>query len=260
MTVGGKVWLDRDKERLLGENRAALLNAIDAHGSINKAAKALKIGYKTAWDLVDAMNNLAPQTLVERVRGGKGGGGAKLTRAGRSLVRLFELLQAKHSQLLTLLSQNGDDDVSLLRTAQRITMKTSARNQLAGTVSEIKRGAVNAEIKLLARGKTPIIATITNESLDDMGLKTGDEAYALIKASWIVLSRDKPKAISARNSIEGTVETIVEGKVNVEIKLAIEGGNTIAAVITEDAQKELNFQRGDKAWALFKASHVIIGA
>ncbi|MDR2639425.1 MAG: TOBE domain-containing protein [Helicobacteraceae bacterium] len=260
MTVGGKVWLDQGEVRFLGENRVLLLKAIASHGSINQAAKALKIGYKTAWDLVDAMNNLASQPLVTRVSGGRGGGGTKLTEAGGALIELFELLQAKHTQLITLLSQNGGDSASLLRTAQRITMKTSARNQLVGTVSEIKKGAVNSEIKLLVRNQTPIIATITNESVDDMGIKVGDEAYALIKSSWILLARSKPKMISARNSIEGVVEAVVEGKVNVEIKLSISGGNTITAVITEDAQKELDFKRGDKAWALFKATHVIIGA
>ncbi|MDR2151347.1 MAG: TOBE domain-containing protein [Helicobacteraceae bacterium] len=260
MTVGGKVWLDQGEERFLGENRVALLKAIADRGSINQAAKVLKIGYKTAWDLVDAMNNLASQPLVVRVSGGKGGGGTKLTETGESLIKLFDLLQAKHSQLITLLSRNDGDNASLLRTAQRITMKTSARNQLAGVVSEVKKGAVNSEIKLLIRDKTPIVATVTNDGLDEMGLKAGDEAYALIKSSWILLARSKPKMISARNVIEGTVESVAEGKVNVEIKLAIDGGNTITAVITEDAQKELDFKRGDKAWALFKASHVIIGA
>ncbi|MDR2033978.1 MAG: TOBE domain-containing protein [Helicobacteraceae bacterium] len=259
MTVGGEVWLNQDKAQFLGESRVALLKAISSLGSINRAAKAIKIGYKTAWDLVDSMNNLSPQPLVERVSGGKGGGGTKLTEAGESLIALFDLLHAKHSALIDLFSRSGDPS-SLLRTAQRITMKTSARNQLVGKVVEIIKGAVNSEIKLLVRGKTTIIATITNDGVEDMGLKEGDEAYALVKSSWVILARSKPKLISVRNAIEGTVEAIVEGKVNVEIKLSIEGGATLTAVITEDAQKELDFKRGDKAWALFKASHVIIGA
>jgi molybdate transport system regulatory protein len=139
-------------------------------------------------------------------------------------------------------------------------MKTSARNQLLGTITEIKKGAVNSEIKLQVRGKTIISAVITNDGVDEMGLKEGDEAYALIKSSWIILARSKPNKISVRNAIEGTVEEIVQGNVSAEIKLSIGESNTITAVITEDAQKELDFKRGDKAWALFKASHVIIGA
>jgi molybdate transport system regulatory protein len=260
MTVGGEVWLDSGEKLFLGERRVALLKTIALYGSINRAAKALKIGYKTAWDSVDSMNNLSQRTLVERVCGGKGGGGAKLTRDGEALITLFDLLQAKHSQLITLLSQQGGDPASTLRMAQRIIMKTSARNQLSGTITEIKKGAVNAEIKLVVREKTPIIATVTNDGVEEMGLKVGDEAYALIKSSWIILARSKPSKISVRNAIEGVVESVVEGAVNVEIKLTIDGGNAITAVITEDAQKELGFKRGDKAWALFKASHVIIGA
>lgn len=139
-------------------------------------------------------------------------------------------------------------------------MQTSARNQLWGAISHIKKGAVNAEVTLSLRGQTPIVATITNDSIEAMMLKTGDEAYALIKSSWIILAREKPQKISVRNAIEGVIDEIIEGAVNVEIKLKTAGGNTLTAVITEDAQKELGFKTGDKAWALIKASHVIIGA
>lgn len=260
MKLEGRVWLNVEDKPFLGEGRIDLLRAVEQHGSISSAAKSIRMSYKAAWDAIDMMNNLSDRPLVERVSGGKGGGGTVLTEAGKSVIVAFDLLKKKHSQLLELLSQNGTDLASVLQTAQRITMQTSARNQLWGTVAGVKKGAVNAEVTLNLRGQTPIVATITNDGVEAMGLKTGDEAYALIKSSWIILAKEKPAKISVRNAIEGTIEEIVEGKVNVEIKLKIAGGNTLTAVITEDAQKELGFKTGDNAWALFKASHVIIGA
>lgn len=254
------MWVNVEDKPYLGVGRVALLKGVRDLGSINAAAKSIKMSYKAAWDTIDAMNNLAPTPLVVRTIGGKHGGGTVLTQEGEAVIEAFDFLKLKHDQLLALLSENSADIASVLKTAQRIMMKTSARNQLAGTVSEIKTGAVNSEVILTLREKARIIATITNDGVDEMGLKVGDDAYALIKSSWIILARSKPNKISVRNALEGVVTEILEGRVSVEIKLAVSGGNTLIAVITEDAQKELDFKQGDKAWALFKASHVIIGA
>lgn len=59
--------------------RIALLAQIAELGSITRAAKAVGISYKGAWDAIDELNNLAERPLVERSVGGKGGGGARLT-------------------------------------------------------------------------------------------------------------------------------------------------------------------------------------
>ena len=71
MTVGG--------ENLGGQGRMALLALVGTHGSITHAAKAMGMSYKAAWDAIDTMNNLAGEPLVERLTGGKGGGGTRLT-------------------------------------------------------------------------------------------------------------------------------------------------------------------------------------
>ena len=65
-----------------GESRIRLLEAVQAQGSITRAAKALPMSYKAAWDAIDAMNNLSEQALVARVAGGRQGGGTRLTEAG----------------------------------------------------------------------------------------------------------------------------------------------------------------------------------
>lgn len=257
--LGCKVWVDVDNKPYLGERRIELLKAIERHGSINAAARAVNLSYKSAWESIDAMNNLSPKPLVLRTVGGKGGGGTLLTEEALRVIKAFDAYRKQFDRLLLLLSI-GDDLFSALSAAQRITMNTSARNQLYGTISEIKSGAVNSRVVLTLRNSARIAAIITNDSVEEMKLKVGDDAYALIKASWIILSREKPGKISAGNALEGNVIEVINGMVNAEVKLSIAGGNVITAIVTTDARKELDIKVGDKSWALFNASNVIIAA
>jgi molybdate transport system regulatory protein len=67
------------------------------------------------------------------------------------------------------------------------TLKFSARNQLAGTVSAVQTGGVNSEVAITLAGGTVVYAVITNEALAELGLKPGVAATALIKSSHVVL-------------------------------------------------------------------------
>lgn len=66
-------------------------------------------------------------------------------------------------------------------------VKFSARNQLAGTVESVSKGAVNTEVTIKLAGGTQVCAVVTNETVLELGLKPGVPASALIKASHIVL-------------------------------------------------------------------------
>ena len=81
--VSGRLWILRRQSEFLGGDRIALLEKIDELGSITKAAKAVGISYKNAWDTVNLINNLAEKPLVNRSAGGKGGGGTSLTAEGK---------------------------------------------------------------------------------------------------------------------------------------------------------------------------------
>ena len=86
------------------------------------------------------------------------------------------------------------------------------------------------------------------------------EAYAIIKASWVIIGTDLHDAkVSARNIFCGTIIKVIEGPVNTEVDLDIGGGNTMSAVITHDSAIRLALKAGGHACALFKASSVIIG-
>ena len=260
MELHGSLWLTVDGERFGGEQRIALLAKIAECGSITQAAKAIKMSYKAAWDAIDAMNNLAGEPLMERVAGGKGGGGTRLTQRGEQLVENFRLIEREHLRFVEQLSRQATgiaDDYLLIR---RMAMKTSARNQFQGKVVRVTTGAVNDEIELEIAGGQRIIATITHESVTELGLQPGTEALALIKSSSVILLSDEGSGrFSARNRLVGKVARIHPGAVNTEVVLDLPGCTTLAAIITNHSCEELGLAEGENVTAIFKASSVIIG-
>lgn len=137
-------------------------------------------------------------------------------------------------------------------------MKTSARNQLRGTVTRIVKGAVNADVILDLGNGQEIFANITNDSVEDLGLEPGSRAIAIIKASFVMLSPDPAVRISARNRLTGTLIKLAPGAVNSELKLELPGGKIITAIITRESVDEFGFAVGSSCTALIKASHVIL--
>jgi len=68
-------------------------------------------------------------------------------------------------------------------------MRISARNILKGKVTEVNKGATTAHVKIDIGG-TVVTASITNQAVDELGLKVGDNAYAVIKASDVMVGKD----------------------------------------------------------------------
>ena len=69
-------------------------------------------------------------------------------------------------------------------------MKVSARNKLKGTVVQIKKGAVTAQVKVDIGGGNAIPSTVRLDAVDELGLREGTEAWVLIKASEVILAVD----------------------------------------------------------------------
>jgi molybdate transport system regulatory protein len=95
-----RIWIEKDGETFIGFGRVVLLENIAEHGSISAAAKAMKMSYKHAWDLVDAMNRNARSPLVVKSTGGKGGGGAIVTEAGLKRIEEFYDMHKRLSEFL----------------------------------------------------------------------------------------------------------------------------------------------------------------
>jgi molybdopterin-binding protein len=69
------------------------------------------------------------------------------------------------------------------------TMKISARNKLKGKVAEVTKGQTTAHVRIDVNG-TIVMASITNEAVDELGLKVGQTAYAVVKASDVMVAID----------------------------------------------------------------------
>lgn len=69
-------------------------------------------------------------------------------------------------------------------------MKLSARNKLAGTVTVVDKDAVNSTVQIDLGGGTMVTAMITNASVEDLSLEVGKTAYAIVKASDVIVGAD----------------------------------------------------------------------
>jgi molybdate transport system regulatory protein len=168
-------------------------------------------------------------------------------------------LQRLQAQLMAQLKAAGNLDTSLAL-LRKLSMKSSARNLLSGIVESVQAGGVNAEVNVRLSGGESLHAVITRDSVQDLEIAPGREVQALIKASWIILAAaDDGLRTSARNRLCGEIQRITRGEVNAEVVVKLAGGNTLAAIITQQSLQELGFKTGDLVCALIKASHIILG-
>ncbi|GAB6041276.1 TOBE domain-containing protein [Endothiovibrio diazotrophicus] len=258
--IDGGFWLDKGGRAFLGRGRIELLEAIAVHGSISAAARAINMSYKAAWDAVDAMNNLSEVPLVTRTTGGRHGGGTLLTEHGHRTVELYRRIEAEYRQFLHSLAagvQEFDDFHSMLR---RFSLKTTARNQYRGRVTRLVTGAVNAEVEIDLAGGDRLTAIVSNESVECLGLKEGDEAYAMIKESSVLVTGEEETGVrySARNRLQGVVEECREGAVNGVVRIRLDGGKVITAGITNESIRALGLREGAPAGVLVKATEIIL--
>ncbi len=259
----GRLSVDTEFGSFLGDTRIRLLEAVGRYGSITQAAKTVPLSYKAAWDAIDAMNNLAEQTLVERSVGGRHGGGTRLTPYGERLIAMYRALELEHQRLVeqmgSHLGEHGADDIAQFRRLiHRMAMRTSARNQFVGTVIALREGAVSFEICLRLDATQLLWSVITRESAENLGLAIGSEVHAFVKASTVVLLTAREIRVSARNQLWGEVAVIHEGAVNSEATLVLPGGRSVTATVTRDSVQRLALRVGLPACAVFDASSVIL--
>lgn len=92
-SVKFRIWVFRDNEKLIGKGRIQLLELIRETGSITNAAKAMKMSYRQAWQMVKEINERAKEPIVEKKLGGKEGGGSIVTARGEYLINTFHELE-----------------------------------------------------------------------------------------------------------------------------------------------------------------------
>lgn len=238
--------------------RIALLKQIEQTGSISQGAKNAGISYKSAWDAINEMNTLSEQTLVDRATGGKGGGGAVLTRYGQRLIQLYDLLAQIQQKAFDVLSD--DDNLpldSLLAAISRFSLQTSARNQWFGTVTARDNSQVQQHIDiLLADGTTRLKAAITAQSGQRLGLDEGKEVLVLLKAPWVSITLNPERAKDADNQLQGAISHIERGDEQCEVLMTLPDGQMLCATVPAAQATEL--EEGAEVTAYFNADRVIL--
>jgi molybdate transport system regulatory protein len=257
MEIDGRFWLTKGKQNFLGAGRVKLLETIDVTGSINAAAKELKMSYKGAWERVNGMNALSEQPLIERATGGRGGGGTKLTLYARELIATFHRLDELHRQFIDRFSEAGSDPERLARILGRTFLTTSARNQIPAVLQSIDIHGLHATLTLHLSGQETIRSTISTKSVESMGLVVGCDLYAIIKSTDVMIFTTLPSSDATDNLLFGIIETIKHIEDNIEITLRSESGTLIVALGQYDTAQ--NFQVGMQAGALISSIHIIIG-
>jgi molybdate transport system regulatory protein len=93
--IGFHLWINEDNGHFIGKGRVELLEHIQKTGSITHAARAMKMSYRQAWQMVEDMNRRALSPVVEKMLGGKGGGGAIVTEMGQKAIKTFHNMEEK---------------------------------------------------------------------------------------------------------------------------------------------------------------------
>ena len=101
MVIRSKVWLERNDSVVLSDWRVDLLEAIDTHGSLRRAADQLNVPYRTAWDRVKATEAALGMRLLETESGGADGGSSQLTPQAREVCRRFRRVTSGIHEVVT---------------------------------------------------------------------------------------------------------------------------------------------------------------
>ncbi|ANP53780.1 molybdate transport system regulatory protein [Streptomyces griseochromogenes] len=134
-------------------------------------------------------------------------------------------------------------------------MTLSIRNQLPGTVTEVHPGEVMATVRIRLDGGQDLMAAITLEAVEQLGLAPDSRVRALVKSTEIALASRGVEGLSIRNQLPGAIVQLVQGGAMASVKISVPGGE-LTAVITRDAAEDLGLFVGGDVIALIKSTEV----
>ena len=185
------------------DKRLLILRSLAKVGSISQAAREAGVSYKAAWQAIDTLSNLSGVALVEKVVGGAGGGGARLTPAGVQLLDAAQKLGTVRKQLLAQMAPASTKN-SMPPTSMALALRTSMRNQLMAKVMAVKTVGALAWVKVQLSEDMVWVAKITKESAQLLDLVPGMQIMLLCKATAVRISRhllEKPGANRAQGKV-----------------------------------------------------------
>lgn len=180
METRTKVWITEDGKPVIGEGKVALLRAIDEEGSLRKACSKVGVSYKHAWLVLNKMSERLGEDVVVTVRGGKTQG-TFLTDAGRRLIKEYDMSKQ-------LLNDTMHDETFM----EDLGLHLSARNRIPAKVIEVEKGDIASKVKLSIEAAM-LISLITTEAVEKLNIKEGDEVFAVIKSTEVLIGKKAVK-------------------------------------------------------------------
>lgn len=155
------------------------MKALAKEKSISRAAEKLGMSYRYAWNYLQKIQRTVEAPIVETFKGGKtGGGGAKLTALGHILLEEYQRVAGYMNEAIANQQYWGV-----------LGLKISARNQLKGTVISVENDGITAKVKVEIKAPVVVTSVITKESVEELGIKVGDEVNAVIKSTEVMIAK-----------------------------------------------------------------------
>jgi len=174
-----KIWIEHKGKPLIGKGGAKILQEIDSTTSLTETSKNLNMSYRYVWNYIQKVEKLIGESVVETFRGGKlGGGGARLTGLGRSLLEEYKRTEGYLEKVL--------EDKEYWET---VSLKISARNQFRGKVVSIEKDGVTAQVKVEVTLPTLVTALISKEAAEELDIQVGDTVEAVVKATEVMIAK-----------------------------------------------------------------------
>lgn len=233
------------------DKRLEVLRRVADSGSISQAAREAGISYKAAWQAIDTLTSLSGVALVDSTVGGSGGGGARITPQGLQLLALADELARARAAVLARFA-------GAPALAGGLGLRTSMRNQLPCEVlgaEPVSPDDPAVLIRLRTAGGALLMASVTRESADLLGLRPGATALALCKATAVTVAAGPPGATAAPNRLFGRIDRIAKGQGRDEVVIGLDGGGQWVGF----AAHPFKARRGQRAWAAMAASALVVG-
>ena len=258
MELTSKLTLEMLGKPFLLEKRIELLYAIKEYGSISKAAKAVPMSYKSAWEAVDTMNALSPEPIVCRETGGKDGGGTTVTAYGLQLLENYAILKEEHTRFLERLSELTDIQSGSFKTIGRLAMQISARNQIQTEVIEVESQEVKAKVLLRLKSGQELISMITKDAVESLYIEPKQTVVAIFKSNVVSLVSGNNENIDA-NRLQGRVIQIDRDTENAKVSVDIGEHDTIVSVMPIEEFDKTQLYEGSSVTAVINANDIMIG-
>lgn len=177
--ISFKTWLEYRGKPLLGEGGAEILKYIKEYGSLSEATKRLGMSYRYAWGYVKSIEKILGGKILETFKGGKsGGGGARLTKLGTSVLDEYERISSRLNEVVR--------DTKFMEVSG---LKISARNRFKGKVISVEKNGITAKVKVEVTTPIVVTALISKEAVEDLKIMIGDKVEAIVKSTEVMIAK-----------------------------------------------------------------------